>query len=517
MSEKKKRKALNTTSIGIGQTVHVQRNGEAASQMIQAYTGRVYNSAGNEIMIKKRSLEKISNYKINPDHADKNLKQQAGFAAEQVEEARRNKEAIRSGDKKRARTTDDVGKVNDTVNDIVLVDENGNVIHNSGVQVKFYGIGKDGNYLVIDEFVNNETWDRYEQILVPKDQYDGAIEYADKKAAECRQNAQRYREQGKTDKANEQLKKAERFEKVKNRLRKSKLTYDEAMEARKNTEKFVAKEVAGDCIKAGMESMKYAAIVGGVVAVAQNTVAVFNGEKNVGDAALDSINTTADSAFTGFFVGTAGSALKSLMHVSKNELVRRLGTTTAPTAIVTGVIDISKSLISFARGEIDTLGLFEQLGEKGVCSIASGIGAGLGGSLGSLLGPAGTVIGGIAGGMVSYAVCSAIYNSAVGIINDARYARDRRLQVEALCDEAIQKMRIYRCALEGYSRQRTNELRRCFNDFFNNVDKCAKAGSIEEVFREFNTLDKTFGFLTRFKDFEEFDSFMSDSTTILTF
>lgn len=517
MDNKKKKSPLNTTSIGMGQTIHVQRNGEAASQMIQAYTGKVYDSAGNEILTKKRSLKRISEYKINPEHADDNYKQQAGYSAEQVEEARRNKDAILSGDKNRSRTSDDVGKVNDTVNDIVQVDENGNIIDGSGAQVKFYGIGKKGNYLVVDEFVSNESWDRYEKILVPKDQYDGAIEYAKKRADECRQNAQRYLEQGKIDKANEQLKRAERYEEAKSRLRKSTLTHEEAMEARKNPEKFVAKEVAGDSIRAGVESMKYAAIVGGVVAVAQNAVAVFNGNKDVGDAALDTINTTADSAFTGFFVGTTGTALKSLMHVSKNELIRKLGTTTAPTAIVTGVIDISKSLIAFASGEIDTLGLLEQLGEKGVCSIASGIGASVGGSLGSLLGPAGAVVGGIAGGMVSYAVCSAIYNSAVSIINDARYARDRRIQMEAMCNEAIREMRLYREWLDYFSKQKTDELKRCFNDFFNNVDKCAKAGSIDGVFEEFNTLDNAFGFLTQFKTFEDFDTFMSDSSTVLRF
>lgn len=189
--------------------------------------------------------------------------------------------------------------------------------------------------------------------------------------------------------------------------------------------------------------MKYAAIVGGLVAVAQNTAALINGQKDLSDAALDVVDSTADSAFSGLFVGTSGTAVKSLMHTAKSELIRRLGTTSAPVLIATGVMDVTKSFISFAKGEIDTLQLFEQLGEKGVCSVASGIGASIGGGLGTLIGPAGTIVGGVIGGMASYTICSTIYNNAIGLINDARYTRERRTEIEKICDEAFRTMHEY--------------------------------------------------------------------------
>lgn len=512
---RKNNKSSYTTAIGIGQTVHVLRSGEAASQIIQAYTGKVYDSVGNEIITKKRSLDTISKYKINPDYAENNYKQQAGFSAEQIEEARRNKEAILSGSATRTRTSDDIGKVNDQVNDLVLVDSNGNIISGSGTQVKFYGIDTNGRYKVVDNLANNEDWDRYESVLIPKDQYEGALEYADKMIEKHQKNADILMQRGKIDQANKERYKADRYKKAKSRLKQSKVTSDEAMQARKNPKEFVAKETAGDCISAGMQSMKYAAIIGGVIAIAQNTVAVLNDEKDLEDAALDAINTTADSAFSGFFVGTAATALKTCMHVSKNEIVRRLGTTSAPTAIITGMIDVTKSVTSFARGEIDSLELFEQLGEKGVCSIASGIGAGIGGSIGSIVGPAGTIVGGIVGGMVSYAVSSAIYKSAISIINDARYARNQRIEIEMLCNQAVESMHIYRDILDRYSKQRTKEIQLSFDMFFTNMDKCAGISSIDDAFKEFNSLDNAFGFLTKFKTFKEFDDFMLDKDSVL--
>lgn len=512
---KKNKNTSYITAIGLGQTVHVQRCGEATSQIVQAYTGKVYDSAGNEILTKKRSLDAISKYKINPEYEENNYKQQAGFSAEQIEEARRNKEAIKSGSTTRTRTSDDIGKFNDRVNDLVTVDSNGNIISGSGTQVKFYGIDEKGRYKVVDNLANNENWDRYESVLIPKDQYEGALEYADKMIEEHQKNADVLMHRGKIEQANIEKHKAERYQKAKSRLKQSKVTSDEAIQARKNPKEFVAKEAAEDCISAGLQSMKYAALIGGVVAIAQNTVAVLNDEKDLGDAALDAVNTTADSAFSGFFVGTAATALKACMHVSKNELIRRLGTTSAPTAIITGMIDVTKSITSFACGEIDSLELFEQLGEKGVCSIASGIGAGIGGSIGIIAGPAGTIVGGIAGGMVSYAVSSAIYNSAVSIINEARYARERRFEIEMLCNQAIESMHLYCDILDRYSKQRTKEIQLSFDMFFANIDKCAGFSSIDDAFKEFNSLDNAFGFLTRFKTFKEFDDFMLDKNSVL--
>ena len=428
-----------TTAIGIGQTVHVQIHGDASSQMIQAYQGQRFNSDGSELQYNGRSLKGISEYKINSDYESRNISQQSGFDAELLQEARDNRDNILNGNTNRVRTTDDVGTTNDTKVDLVSVDKNGNIIDGTGIQVKFYG----NEQKVVDKIVKDLSWDRYDSIMIPADQYDGALAYAEKQASEYRKQAEVLRQKGCLEKAFHLEDKARRYENAKLRLRKSKVSRDEAIQARKNPEKFVAENVAGDCLNAGLQSMKYAAIVGGLVAVAQNTAALINGQKDLSDAALDVVDSTADSAFSGLFVGTSGTAVKSLMHTAKSELIRRLGTTSAPVLIATGVMDVTKSFISFAKGEIDTLQLFEQLGEKGVCSVASGIGASIGGGLGTLIGPAGTIVGGVIGGMASYTICSTIYNNAIGLINDARYTRERRTEIEKICDEAFRTMHEY--------------------------------------------------------------------------
>lgn len=56
---------------------------------------------------------------------NKNIKQQAGFAAEDKYTARQNAERIISRSKERYSRTDDLGRVNDPLYDHVLLDGNG--------------------------------------------------------------------------------------------------------------------------------------------------------------------------------------------------------------------------------------------------------------------------------------------------------------------------------------------------------------------------------------------------------
>ena len=165
MKKKEDDKIINTTTIGVIQKELNQIYGEATSQIVQAYKGIRVDKFGDEIIHKGRSLKEINNYKINPKYESQNIKQQSGFSAELIEEARQNKEAILSGDKIRTRTTDGVGKTNDTQYDHIKIDENGNIIENTGTQMKFLkvSITKNGEkkYDVIDKLANNKEWNRY--------------------------------------------------------------------------------------------------------------------------------------------------------------------------------------------------------------------------------------------------------------------------------------------------------------------------------------------------------------------
>lgn len=113
----------------------VSRYGSASKEHLVSYSG-VDNENGRKLV---RGLEKTAESKVNKDYASQNIKQQAGFAAEDKYTARQNAEKIISGSKERYSRTDDLGRVNDPLFDHVLLDEDGVVVLGSGEQMKFVG------------------------------------------------------------------------------------------------------------------------------------------------------------------------------------------------------------------------------------------------------------------------------------------------------------------------------------------------------------------------------------------
>lgn len=198
------------------------------------------------------------------------------------------------------------------------------------------------------------------------------------------------------------------------------------------------------------------------------------------------------------------------MKNSNKELFRRLGHSSAPGMIVTGAIEIGASLTKFAKGDIDTEELLSELGEKGSCAVAASFGA----TLGSAVLP---VIGTFVGGMIGHTVCSMIYNSSLTILKDAKIARARRIQIEEICKQAILQMEIYREDLKRAAEIQKGERDRTFDTFFDNLLKFEKTQDVNQLFSNIDTVGDYFGIESEFKTFEEFDDFMNDEDSVLSF
>ena len=132
------KKAINATTVNVEKET-INRFGSAVKEHIVAYNG-IDNETGKTL---NRSLKDISNSKINPKYEQQNYKQQAGFSAEIKETARENAKRIKEEKHTRVTRTDDIGRVNDPLYDHVELDEYGNVIEGSGLQMKFVGKNAD--------------------------------------------------------------------------------------------------------------------------------------------------------------------------------------------------------------------------------------------------------------------------------------------------------------------------------------------------------------------------------------
>ena len=496
---------VNNITVGFGQSDLVQKHGEASSQILQAYSGRRFDSAGNELSHKGRSLKGISEYKVNSDYAAQNLKQQSGFSAELLEESNRNREAILNNNDVRRRTTDGIGRINDTQYDLVDVDVWGNVSNPS--QMKFLGVDKKGRYTVIEKLAKDKSWDRYDQpIDIPKDQYEAAKDYANREADKLFEQAKKLRENGMPDKALEREGLAKRYENAGKRIRASSVTEEEAMLARTNPKKYVAKSILSDAHEAGKEAAASAMLVGGIVSLGQNICGVCTGDLTIEEATEAVVVSTAKAGITAYGVGSAGSTIKSFMHTSKNEMVRKLGNTNLPTAIVTSAIEIGSVVKEYAKGELTETEAFMRLGKSGVGSLASGYGA----AVGTLLLPG---IGTVVGSMVGYMISSVLYDSCLQVFVEADMSYENYLRTKEMCEAAREQMRQQRIEFEARIGVFLEKRKETFIKSMSLLMDSVEDMETETYTEALELLAKEFGQELQFKSPEEFDSFMSDKNT----
>lgn len=517
--EKQKNRMINTTTIGMAQNELIQKNGEGAGQIIQGLKGVRYDKAGSDLNHQGRNLKDISNYKVNPDYEAQNIKQQSGFSAELIKEARDNKEAIISGDTTRTRTTDGIGRSNDQQYDHVKVDQNGNVIKGSEAQMKFLQVDGKGRVTVVDNIVNDAKWDRYDGYIdIPEDQYDAAIKYAEDKGQELQKQANELREKGNIAKSNELEEKARKYEESKKKLRKSNVKESDAIDARINPDKFVRKEVLKDCHNAGIEAAKGAIILGGGISCAQNLYSVIYQEKPMDEAIIDVAKTTAKSGITAYGVGVSGTAIKSIMHTSKNEVLRKISTTNAPVMIATATVQIGQSLRRYAKEEIDTVELLEELGEKGTGMVAAGIGTAFGSTVGSFILPGGgTIVGGFVGSMIGYTISNILYKSTLDIFKNEKISAERRRIMEELSAACVDEMVKYQQTLTEYASSEFHRREDTFNELFNGIYDSIIDDNINGFFENINGIGKEFGIKAGFQTFEEFEKAMDDEEFVFTF
>lgn len=383
--------------------------GEAASQIIQAYKGIRIDSVGNEISHLGRSLKKISNYKVHPDYEEINLKQQSGFSAELIEEARTNKAYIISGENIRLRTTDGIGSFNDTQYDHVLIDESGNIIDSSGTQMKFLEVNidektKEEVFKVVDKIANDENWQRYDtSIKIPSEDYEGAINYAENKYNE---NITRYKiasSSGNSEIAEKYKKIADEYNLAKEKIEKSSLTSDEALYARKNPEMFVFKEVLLTSHEAGVEAGKNSIIIG----ISLTLLKDWYQKKSLKDIFKDITKSSIKCGSIGYIVGSSGTLVKSLLHSSDFKFLREVGNSIFPTYIVVYALESSLVIKKYLTGDIKKADIKKELAKKGVRLVVTGYCANTGAVIGSSIPTTiGRVAGGFAGSMIGYNVCN---------------------------------------------------------------------------------------------------------------
>lgn len=502
-SDDRKKDTMENIAVGLGNQEVVGRYGSANAEYIKGYTG-VDNETAKQF---QKSLKKISKGKVNPEYADQNIKQQAGYSAEVAKVSRDNAENIIAGKSTRTIRADDHPDfgVNDTVYDHVET-VGGKVIHGSGSQMKFVSNpealvdkiakGHGGGKNVLSRYLDAK-------LDLPSDQASAVKKYCAKQAARLRKQAEKIRSMGDDELAARLEKQAVNYDKVNENIRDSGMTTTDAIFYREHPELATVIDITKVSHRAGIEGAKCGLVIGGAFALVTNTVAVYQDNKDLKEALCDTAMATAKAAALGYGTGFAGSTVKGAMQQAKSGTFRQLSKTSLPTLVVSICLELTSSIKRYASGEIDRVKFMEEIGEKGSGMLASGMMM----TVGQIAIPI-PVVGGILGGMVGYTLSSLFYQSSLEAFRGAKRAHEEYLRIKEQCEAARAEMDRYRRQLRQLFDTHMTEIHEAMGTCFTDMDIALTNGDMDAFALSANNLAGFLGKTLAFSSMEEFEIFM---------
>lgn len=483
----------------------IDRYGEAFKEHLYAYTGV---DAENHDYDLKKGLRDIGEQKINPEYEKQNLKQQAGFAAELKYLARKNAEAKINRSNERVVATDlkKSGSYDELYDHYKM--KNGKVI--SMMQMKF--VGNDVKSCVDKLMSSNyqKYIDGNADFTLPADYFELDVNGNPQIQVEIDRRIQNLQKQIDSrgcpdDVAKKKTEAISKLKLLKERVKDSGITKDEAEFARNHPLLSTAGDLIGVSHRAGLDQSLNSAAIGGTVALAKNLAAYVQGKKDGTEATRDVIQTAGNAAAEGYAKGFLGSAFKGCLQNSDSAVLRGISKSNLPAAVVTLAVDTTKTITKFINGEIDGTECMEEIGKSGFSLVVSSIT----GTAGQILIPI-PVLGAVMGSAVGYALSSACYGSLMKALKEAKLSRERRIRIEAECREHIRYIRQCRAELEKYFDDSLHFYKQSFHEAFIEIKQACNTGDSDGFICACNKLNTRMGGVNiQYSNTREFNELMN--------
>ncbi|WP_367709694.1 DUF456 domain-containing protein [Helicobacter pylori] len=450
-----------------------------------------YASANREHLSVLDKLEEISKRKINPNYINQNINQQAGYSAEIKEQARVNANNILAGKRERVRQYDDLSSgqkaqvkklfsnyatpsKNHEIVDHISVDEKGNVIPGTLTQSKF--VGRNGAEC-FEKFLSKD-YDKYlkngMKMEIPKDFFGDFQKEANIKIKSLESRIAKQKSFGNFQKAANLEEKLQKCKTIKANTRPASATKKEVIEARLNPNLSTAKDVTSISHQAGMNAAQTGAFIGGGVSLATNIwECVVNGKDPIKAIKHTTIATLKGGALS-YGSAFASSSLGGLMQSSANKIIQSLGKGSIPAMIVSVVATNATILGRYLSGKIDEAELLKQLGKANTTLISSGAMAFAGQALIPI-----PVVGALIGGFVGAVLSETFFNAFLKAREEAKLARQRRIEIEKECREIIKLLEIYQNQFKEVFEKYFHETTKFFNQSFNELERVLYAGDAD--------------------------------------
>ncbi|GAA9284755.1 hypothetical protein TH0233_03290 [Helicobacter pylori] len=450
-----------------------------------------------------RTLEGISEYKVNPKYQYQNINQQAGFSAELKEQAHANAHNILMKNKERLVQYDNLSSdqkaqikkllpnyatpnKNHELVDYVRVDRNGNVISNTLTQSKF--VGRNGAEC-FEKFLSKD----YEKYLkngvkmeIPKDYLGDFQKKASIEIKSLESQIAKQKSFGNFQKAANLEEKLQKCKIIKANTRPASTTKQEAIDARLNPTLSTAKDVVNLSHQAGMNAVQTGALVSGVVSLITNIWECIANGKDPSKALKHTAVATLKGGAYGYGVAFSSSFLGGVMQNSANKLIQSLGKGSAPAMIVGVAVANVTILTRFLFGKIDEAELCKQLGRTNTSLISSGAMA----VVGQVLIPI-PVVGALIGSFVGATLSETCFN----VLSSKRVelARQRRIEIEKECREHIRLLEMYQNQFKEVFEQYFYETTKFFNQSFDELERALYAGDADLAIEANNKIQEGLG------------------------
>ncbi len=456
---------------------------DATTMGSTAEESALYASANREHFSCLDRLEEISKRKINPNYIKQNIHQQAGYSAEIKEQAHVNTHNILAKKGERVWQYDDLSSgqkaqvkklfpnyatpsKNHELVDYISVDEKGNVIPGTLTQSKF--VGRNGAEC-FEKFLSKD----YEKYLkngmkmeIPKDFFGDFQKAANIKIKSLESRIAKQKSFGDFQKAANLEEKLQKCKTIKANTRPASITKKEAIEARLNPKLSTSKDVANLSHQAGMNAMQTGAIIGGGVSLVTNVwECVANGKDPIKAIKHTAIATLKGGALS-YGSAFASSFLGGLMQSSANKIIQSLGKGSIPTMIVGVGVANCKVFIDYFRGKIDEVELLKQLGKANATLISGWAMAVAGQALIPI-----PVVGALIGGFVGATLSETCFNALLKAREEAKLARQRRIEIEKECREIIKLLKAYQNQFKEVFEKYFHETTKFFNQSFNELER----------------------------------------------
>ncbi|WP_305869558.1 DUF456 domain-containing protein [Helicobacter pylori] len=475
----------------------------------------LYASANREHLSVLDKLEEISKRKINPNYINQNINQQAGYSAEIKEQARVNEHNILAGKRERIVQYDDLSvdqkaqigerfpdyatpNKNHELVDYVSVDKKGNVIPSTLTQSKFVGKNGEECFKKLLSKDYKKYFENGAKMKIARNHYGDFQRAVNTRIKSLESQIAKQKGLGNFQKAAHLEEKLQKCKTIKAHTRPARVAKGEAIEARLNPNLSTAKDVTSVSHQAGMNAAQTGAWIGGCVSLVTNVYeCIANGKDPIKAIKHTAIATLKGGALS-YGSAFASSSLGGLMQSSANKIIQSLGKGSVPAMIVGAGVANCKVFIDYFRGKIDEAELLKRLGKANATLISGGAMAVVGQTLIPI-----PVVGALIGGFVGATLSETCFNALLKAREEAKLARQRRIEIERECREIIKLLEIYQNQFKEVFERYFHETTKFFNQSFDELERVLYVGDADLAIGVNNKIQERLGQKALFNNKQE--------------